>query len=203
MRLLYTFLCIIMIFSLIICGTPNVFAEETPTQNGIDYAIYDWENLNFSNIDSTTWASMRDWLLTSAKLDTVFLVARKATDYYKNDICSVISVRFVSSPDAVLYAMAKEGEATWKEYSKFIIREQYDWENMAKLLESIRFSEPNAEKAYEILAFMIDYAEELYRTEITNPKTGDPVGVAVALLALSGIGGGLMIWRKKSSRYAA
>jgi hypothetical protein len=65
------------------------------------------------------------------------------------------------------------------------------------------FPDGNAEKGYKILSEMIAYAEETYRTEITNPKTVDPVGVAVALLALSGIGSGLMIWRKKSSRYAA
>ena len=197
MRHISKSLSLLLIISLIFCGIPSVFAEQRGNQDKVDYSTYDWESLDFSKIDSTTWASMREWLLTSQNLDIIFLLARNADGYYKNDICSIISVHFKSHPSAVLYTMAQEDEADWKHYGQFIIREQPDWEATVELLESIKLTGADAQKGCEILAYMIDYAENLYRMEIHNPNTGDSVGVFVALLAISGLLGCTLLTQRK------
>ena len=68
---------------------------------------------------------------------------------------------------------------------------------MVEILETVELSGADAEKGYEILAYMIDYAENLYRMEIHNPKTGDSVGVFVALLAISGLLGCTLLTQRK------
>lgn len=198
MRSLSVILVIALVLTLTLAFAPCARAEET----AIDWENYDWAHLDLT-MDTQTWESALAWLRAEADPSLLLLIGSQTDGMFSTDIVCILSDRFISEPEEVLYALVNEYETSSRSYHHSIISEADDWDKMIKALESVSLSGPDAEKGYKILSEMIAYAEETYRTEITNPKTGDPVGVAVALLALSGIGGGLMIWRKKSSRYAA
>ena len=195
MRQLGTLLCAILTLSLVFCGAFSVYADSTLTE--VDWENYDWENFSIIGMEDSTWNAMCDWFRTVGDLRTLFFVAQRTDGFYTTDISSIMSQRFMADPETVLYALAKEEENTWKACSQHLILETYDCNAMVEILETVELSGADAEKGYEILAYMIDYAENLYRMEIHNPKTGDSVGVFVALLAISGLLGCTLLTQRK------
>ena len=200
MRYLVIVISLALLLPFLFCSISQVNATEFQT----DWADPSyWENLNFDTLSTETWENALVWLEAEADLPLLILIEQHADGFFGSDVGGILAKRFLSHPEDILYTLANEEPNTQKKLISSIIYGASNWEAMAGKLETVTLSGPDAEKGYKILSEMIAYAEETYRTEITNPKTGDPVGVAVALLALSGIGGGLMIWKKKSSRYAA
>lgn len=192
MRYLSIILFVTLILSVCFCFAPCARAEEVET----DWENYDWVNFSVQGLDDSTWESMCKWFRTDAELSLLFFVAGRTDGYFSTDIAYSMSIRFLSEPENVLYALAKENKDVWQHCSRLIVFETYEHKTMIDLLENITLSGPDAEKGYEILAYMIDYAEEEYNTDITNPKTGDPVGAAVILLALSSIFCAFLVLKK-------
>lgn len=200
MRSLSVILVIALVLTLTLAFAPCASAEETK----IDWENYDWDSFQGKDLEDEEWESLADWLRTDADISRLFFVFSHADGWVGELLDGVLADRFMADPEEVIYEIAKQNKDAWQFYvGGLVILGITDRPAFIALLESVTLSGPNAEKGYQVLAKMIASAEEEYNTEITNPKTGDPVGVAVALLALSGIGSGLMIWKKKSSRYAA
>ena len=195
MRYLSIILSLALLLTLAFFCAPNAYAEEA--QPKTDWASYDWQNFSIIGLDDSTWDSMCEWFRTDGDLHTIFFVAGRTDGYFATDISYIMSQRFMSEPEATLYALAKEDTDTWKHCGHCIIFETYDWDAMIKVLESVRLSGADTQKGYEILAYMIDYAQEEYKTEIHNPKTGDFVDVLIAVLAISGLFGGVLLTQKK------
>lgn len=197
MRLISTILSAVLLFSLVFCCVPFAFADEEPTEPTVDYSDYDWENFSIIGLDDSTWSAMCDWFRNDGDLHTIFFVAQRTDGYATTDISCIMSQRFMADPETFLYALAKEDDNIWKNCVDFLLFETYNWDTMADVLESVELSGPDAEKGYEILAYMIDCAKQEYGKEVHNPHTGDSVGVFVALLVVSGLSGAVLLTQRK------
>ena len=173
----------------------NEYADNaTPA---VDWENYDWAHLDATKMDIPTWESALVWLETKADLSLLLFVRGQTDGMASTDIAGVLPKRFQKAPTEFLYELTKEDNTVWQDCVFCVIYGANDWDAMVESLETVELSGPNAEKGYEILTYMIDYAKQEYRKEIHNPHTGDSAGVFVALLVVSGLFGGVLLTQRK------
>lgn len=176
------------------CVLPVAAADEA-----IDWSQVDLRQVNFYMLTLEEWDSLADWLRTSADFSDVMYV-RKADGVdgeFSSLVECVIADRFIANPQEVLTALAEEEENVWRFYVSDIVYGTNDYAKFLTILRTFIPAGPNVEKETTILNAMLAYAQESYPPHIFNPKTGDPVMLAAAVMTLAGIGGGALI-RKKS-----
>ena len=196
MRYLVIVLSLALLLPFLFCSISQVNATEFQT----DWADPSyWENLNFDTLSTETWENALVWLEAEADLPLLILIEQHADGFFGSDVGGILAKRFLSHPEDILYTLANEEPNTQKKLISSIIYGASNWEAMAGKLETVTLSGPDAEKGYKILSEMIAYAEETYRTEITNPKTGDPVDGILAVMLSSGLAWGAILLNKRKN----
>lgn len=187
---LFTFTALILLLAF--SATP-VRAEETN-----DWENYDWDHFSIHAVTSEEWASMCDWFETEAELPVVFSVSLRTDAAFSEDISIVLGNRFKEDPQELIRALAKENPETQAGVIRLIIYHgDYNPTEFAQFLSDLTLSEEATDAEWALVSDMIQYAEENYGMDITNPKTGDLTELLAALFVLSA--GGIITtvsWKK-------
>jgi hypothetical protein len=65
-------------------------------------------------------------------------------------------------------------------------------------MNSLALPEDAGPEAMNILVQMVSRAEEIWGLDITNPHTGDLIGIAALLMAASSLGSAVLLKRRKT-----
>ena len=178
---------------LILCGAVAVSA----TENEVDWANYDWENFSTTDVSAKEWGSMCKWLPTEADIKLLFDISMKVDGYKSEGMGDVLFKRFRIEPVNLIMALSAEEEAVQEHVIGSIVHFGiFERAEFAQFLSDLTLPEDAGSDAVNILVQIIQCAEENWNMDITNPKTGDPVSLAVLLMAISGFGGAFL-WKKE------
>lgn len=176
-----------------LCGATVVCAAEEQ----IDWANYDWENFSFVGLEHEEWVPMREWLRAEADLDLLFNIKMKSDGYFSEDMSSLLYERFKKDPVVVISALSLEEETVQTHILISIVYAgAYYPTEFTQLLNGLTLPEDAGPEAMNILVQMVSRSKETWGLDITNPHTGDPVGIAALLMTASGLGAAL-IWRRR------
>lgn len=178
-----------------LCGATVVCA----TENEVDWVNYDWENFSFVGLEHEEWIPMREWLRAEADLDLLFNITMKSDGYFSEDMSGLLYERFKKDPVVVIAALSLEEETVQTHILISIVYAgAYYPTEFTQLMNGLTLPEDAGPEAMNILVQMVGRAEEKWGLDITNPHTGDPIGLAALLMAASGLGGGLL-WKKRKT----
>ena len=179
---------------IILCGVVSVSAAE----NEYDWANYDWENFSTTDVSAKEWGSMCKWFPTEADIKLLFDISMKVDGYRSEGMGDVLFKRFRIEPVNLIMALSAEEEAVQEHVIGSIVHFGiFGRAEFAQFLSDLTLPENASADAKNILAQMIQYAEEAWNIDITNPQTGDPIGLAALLMAVSGLGTAVLLKRQK------
>ena len=198
MRIIRNVVSLFFICVILLCCAFVVGAEETQ----IDWSNVDLESFNYQELDAQQWSSLGDWLQKDADLHTVFYVTTTKGDGWIGEMwSSIVYSLFMEDPVPFIQALALEDEAAQnKTISRITFEAVIYKEEFEQMMRGLVLPDAATDSERNILTNIISHAEEDGFINITNPKTGDPIGVAVLLMAVSGLGlAALLILRKRPS----
>lgn len=195
MRKIRNAISFILIAVILLSSAAVVSAEETQ----IDWSSVDFETFNFRELEDSQWRSLRDWLKTDADLHTVFYVTSTAGDGWIGEMWSgLVYSLFMLDPVPFIQALALEDEVTQE---KTVLRIIYEADLFKEVFGHVvsELALPDTATAGErnVLAKIISRANEKWNMNITNPHTGDSIGFAALLMAVSGLGIAVLVKRRK------
>ena len=198
MRKIRNAISLIFVAVILLYGAAVVSAEENEIDwESYDWESYDWENFSPADLKSGEWKSMCKWLRSEADLKLVFYVSTKIDGAYAETMGIVLYGRFTSDPVGLIAALSLEEETVQTRVIRSIIYAgAYVPAQFEQLLSSLTLPENASAGAKSILVQMIRCAEEDWGMEITNPQTGDPISLAVLLMAVSGLSGAVLLKRR-------
>ena len=195
MRKVRSIVSILLALLILLCGATVVCA----TENEVDWANYDWENFSFVGLEHEEWVPMREWLRAEADLDLLFNIKMKSDGYFSEDMSGLLYERFKKDPVVVIAALSLEEETVQTHILISIVYAgAYYPTEFTQLMNGLKLPEDAGPEAMNILVQMVSRAEETWGLDITNPHTGDPIGIAALLMVFSGFGGGLLWKRRKT-----
>ena len=185
MRKWSALLVAVLLVSLVLsCGVSAAAAENETDWGSVDWTTYDWKNFNH-----TMWESLSAWLRNEADLEELLYIDTHCSHAaYLETVSVIMGERFEQDPQAMITAIAGADEEARRKHIGSIVAFTYDVKKLTDALVNISLPGPDTDAEHAVLAEMIAYAENMYGIVITNPKTGDPAGIAAALLAASGAG---------------
>ena len=140
---------------------------------------------------------MREWLRAEADLDLLFNIRMKSDGYFSEDMSGLLYERFKKDPVGVIAALSLEEETVQTHILRSIVYAgAYYPTEFTQLMNDLTLPEDAGPEAMNILVQMVKRAEETWGLDITNPHTGDPIGLAALLMAFSGLGTALL-WKKR------
>ena len=196
MRKVRSIVSLFLVAMLILCGAAVVGAEETQ----IDWSNVDLESFDYRELEDSQWRSLRDWLKTEADLHTVFYVTTTKGDGWIGDMwSSLVYSLFMEDPVQFIQALALEGEET-QSRTIFSITFEADFfkGEFEQFMSGLVLPDTATDGDRNVLIKIISHAETNWNMDITNPQTGDPIGLAVLLMAISGFGIAFL-WKKEKS----
>lgn len=182
---------------LALCCLMGLASAVSADENEIDWSEFDWEKVELRYVEYDVWESMCEYFKTDAELELLFYIRGKTDGMYSTDMDGILSDRFLSDPNAMLTALTDLDFEERQDMIHSIVWGADDLDEMLPFLETVKLAGSDAEAGYEVLAEMIAYAEEAYGVDINNPKTGDPVGIVMAVMALCCVGAAGLIWRRR------
>ena len=179
---------------IILCGVVSVSA----TENEYDWANYDWENFSTTDVSAKEWGSMCKWLPTEADIKLLFDISMKVDGYRSEGMGDVLFKRFQIEPVNLIMALSAEEEAVQEHVIGSIVHFGiFERAEFAQFLSNLTLPENASAGAKNILVQMVRRAEETWNMNITNPHTGDSIGFAALLMAVSGLGIAALVKRRK------
>ena len=196
MRKIRNAISLFLVAVILLCGAAVVSAEETQ----IDWPNVDLESFNYRELEFRGWQSLRDWLKTEADLHTVFYVTTTKGDGAISEMWnSLVYSLFMENPVQFIQALALEDEETQSRTISRITREADFFKGeFEQFMSGLVLPDTATEGDRNVLIKIISHAETNWNMDITNPQTGDPIGLAVLLMAVSGFGGAFL-WKKEKS----
>lgn len=195
MRKIRNAISLFLVAVILLCGAAVVSA----TENEVDWASYDWENFSCADVEPKEWGYMCKWFSTEAELELLFDISMKVDGYRSEGMGGILCERFRSDPVGLIMALSLEEETVQSHViSSTVYFGAYDPAEFEQLLSGLTLPENAGTDAMNILVQMVRRAEENWNMNITNPQTGDPIGLAVLLMAISGFGGAFL-WKKEKS----
>lgn len=165
------------------------------TESGADFSDVDWSTVDWNTIDLIEWLNWLD----EAELKTLFQMSPYCDAGRSEGIASELGRRFRADPQGLIMALAAEDETIRNSViGNIVYNSQYDRAGFVQLLNSLTLSEDAGPEAMSILVQMVGRAEETWGLDITNPHTGDLIGIAALLMAASGLGSALLLKRRRT-----
>ena len=165
------------------------------TESGADFSDVDWSTVDWNTIDLIEWLNWLD----EAELKTLFQMSPYCDAGRSEGIASELGRRFRIDPQGVIMALAGEdAEVQTSVIHHIAYNSQYDSAGFVQLMNGLTLPEDAGPVAMNILVQMVNRAEETWGMDITNPHTGDPIGIAALLIAASGLGSALLLKRRKT-----
>lgn len=165
------------------------------TESGADFSDVDWSTVDWNTIDLIEWLNWLD----EAELKTLFQMSPYCDAGRSEGIASELGRRFRIDPQGMILALSAEDETIRNSViGNIVYNSQYDSAGFVQLMNSLTLPEDAGPVAMNILVQMVNYAEEARGLDITNPHTGDPIGIAALLIAASGLGSALLLKRRKT-----
>ena len=192
MRKVRSIVSILLALLILLCGAAVVCAEESET----DWAKYDWENYTNPALSDQEWGSACKWFRAEADVKILFGVAMKTDGYRSEGMSGILSDRFMEDPIGFITALSLEEEKVRTHIVGSVVFGARVPAELGLLLNDITLPEDAGPVAMDILVRLVNHAEESWRLDITNPHTGDPLGIAALLMATSGLGGSIL-WKKR------
>ena len=177
---------------ILLCGATVVCAEEEQT----DWANYDWENYKYADLSAQEWGSACKWFRSEADVELLFDMAMKTDGYRSEGMDGILSDRFMEDPIGLITALSLEEEKIQTHIIQSVVFGISDRAGFVQLMNGLTLPEDAGPVAMSILVRLVNHAEESWRLDITNPHTGDPMGIAALLMAFSGLGTALL-WKKR------
>lgn len=165
------------------------------TESGADFSDVDWSTVDWSTIDLIEWLNWLD----EAELKTLFQMSPYCDAGRSEGIASELGRRFHIDPQGLIMALtAEDAEVQRSVIYHIIYNSQYDSAGFVQLMNGLKLPEDAGPEAMNILVQMVSRAEETWGLDITNPHTGDPIGIVLLLMAASGLGSALLLKRRKT-----
>ena len=194
MRKIRNAISFILVVVLLLGSAAVVSAEETQ----IDWSSVDFETFNYRELEVSQWQSLGDWLKKDADLHTVFYVTSTTGDGWIGSMWqSLVYSLFMLDPVPFIQALALEDEVTQDiTVSRIIYEADLFKEVFGQVVSELVLPDTATAGERNVLAKIITRANEKWNMNITNPHTGDSVGIAALLMAASGFGAALL-WKKR------
>ena len=178
-------------------GNPTFDAETD--WDTVDWDTYDWSRLTEN--DFAEWNSLKNWLKNEASLeDLLYLDAHCPHAAFSETISIIVTERFLAQPEDMLRAIAAhEG---WEHHHVTTIAFGANLEQRSQLialLESMTLDPAEDPAVAAVLADLVATVEEMYHVQISNPGTGDSIGIFAGLMVASGLAVAALIWRRKKA----
>lgn len=165
------------------------------TESGADFSDVDWSTVDWNTIDLIEWLNWLD----EAELKTLFQMSPYCDAGRSEGIASELGRRFRADPQGLIIALAAEDETIRNSViGNIVYNSQYDRAGFVQLMNGLKLPEDAGQVAMNILVQMVSRAEETWGLDITNPYTGDLIGIAALLMAASGLGG-TILWKKRKT----
>lgn len=165
------------------------------TESGADFSDVDWSTVDWNTIDLIEWLNWLD----EAELKTLFQMSPYCDAGRSEGIASELGRRFRIDPQGLIMALtAEDAEVQRSVIYHIIYNSQYDSAGFVQLMNGLKLPEDAGPVAMNILVQMVNRAEKTWGMDITNPHTGDPIGIAALLIAASGFGSALLLKRRKT-----
>lgn len=188
MKKKFVLLAPLLIISLLLFPV-SAYASET----GADFSDVDWSTVDWSTIDISEWMKWLD----EAELEALFQMSPYCDAGRAEGVASELGDRFRSDPLGMIMALtAENAEVRISVINNIAYNAQYYSEEFRQLLSGLTLPEDAGSDAMNILVRLVNSAEEMWNMDITNPHTGDPMGIAALLMAFSGLGTALL-WKKR------
>ena len=167
-------------------------AEEQRNMKITNWPSVDWSTVDWHTIDFVEWANWLD----EADLKALFQMTQRSDGAYTEGLAGELGNRFKKDPVGLILALSAEKEEIQTRVIDLII---YDCrrEEFEQLMSGLTLPEDAGTGAMNILVQMVRRAEETWNTNITNPHTGDSIGFAALLMAVSGLGIAVLLNRRK------
>lgn len=163
-----------------------------------DWAQYNFAEFTSSGLDTVQRWSLQNWLFKKMNWQTAALVLKGTEDADVQMLKGVFALLSRYDPNGFYRTFAQESETVQNSACDLVCA---GWAPFREKHESFlrgQFSSDNwPEERKIMLTRLVRVAEANYGYNITNPKTGDPVGIVVALMAASGAGLAVMLPKKK------
>jgi hypothetical protein len=198
MKKLSLLFAVVLLFSLFFCITPCASAAETGQESStqeIDFDNVDWSTIDWNTVSP---GSLSAWIESQENLNKLFSLYGKLPEFdYSWSI--TLANRLLDDPAAFMRALALEEPELQTIIAKSLSSSVYQeiapgFSEFPKAIYSTKLAEDDTAETRQVLVLFENAVMEYWGI----PKTGDPVGVAVALLALSGLAGAVMITKRKS-----
>lgn len=165
------------------------------TESGADFSDVDWSTVDWNTIDFFEWLSWLD----EAELKALFQMLPRCDGALSEGVAGELGRRFRADPQGLIMVLAAEDETIRNSViGNIVYNSQYDRAGFVQLMNSLALPEDAGQVAMNILMQMVSRAEETWGLDITNPHTGDPIGIALLLMAASGLGSALLLKRRKT-----
>lgn len=165
------------------------------TESGADFSDVDWSTVDWNTIDFFEWLSWLD----EAELKALFQMLPRCDGALSEGVAGELGRRFYSDPQGMIMALTREDEELQMLAVHLIVYYcTYHPDEFTQFMNGLTLPEDAGPEAMNILVQMVNYAEETRGLDITNPHTGDPIGIAALLMAASGLGGSIL-WKKRKT----
>lgn len=172
----------------------------------MDWDSVDWDSFRFGdyfdNPDYDFFYLLDDWsnwMENEATLEKLMEVAKARPDAaYSTAYANALGTRFLQAPQAVIRALAQADGDHREQIARLIATsEAYPAEqvDIAKLLTELKLPADATAEEKAALNMIIGYVEQYNNVEI--PRTGDPIGLIIGLMALSATGLAVMVKRNE------
>lgn len=192
-RIIYCFF-VILFFIGIFCSTATASDMDTSS------ATIDFDNVDWSTIDWNTVSpgSLSAWIESQENLNKLFSLYGKLPEYDYSWYITLAN-RLLDDPAAFMRALALESPELQATIANRLSSAIYyeiapGFSEFPKAIYSTNLTKEDTAQTRQVLVLFENAVMEYWGI----PKTGDPVGVAVVLLALSGLAGAVMITKRKS-----
>ena len=167
-------------------------AEEKWNTNIINFPSVDWATIDWHTIDFVEWANWLD----EADLKSLFQMTQGSDGAFSEGLAGELGNRFKKDPTCLILALSAEKEEIQTRVIHLIVYD-YRREEFEQLMSGLTLPDTATAGERNVLAKIISRANEKWNMNITNPHTGDSIGFAALLMAVSGLGIAVLVKRRK------
>ena len=191
-------LSVILPLSVVFCFVPCASAEETGQKTAtqeIDFDNVDWSTIDWNTVSP---GSLSAWIESQENLNKLFSLYGKLPEFaYSWSI--TLANRLLNDPAAFMRALALESPELQATIANRLSSAIYyeiapGFSEFPKAIYSTNLTKEDTAQTRQVLVLFENAVMEYWGI----PKTGDPVGLAMVLLAVSGLAGAVMIKKRKS-----